>query len=30
MVVVLDVLADKVIEMLPANWDEVIQAFNFE
>ena len=30
MVVVLDILADQVVKMLPANRDEVIKALNFE
>ena len=30
MVIMLDVLADQVVKMFPANGDEVIEAFNFE
>ncbi len=29
-VIVLDILADQVVKMLPANWHEVIKAFSLE
>ena len=29
-VIVLDILADQVVKMLPANWHEVIEAFSLE